>query len=105
MDLAAVGKRVRAARQAKKLTQEELAAMADVSPTHIGVIERGQKLPNLDTFISIANALDVSADYLLQDVINKSAHVTASELSHMVGSQTPEMQRKIYSAIRALIET
>ena len=70
MDLSAVAKRVYEARKAKNLTQEELAAKADISATHISVLERGVKLPNLDTFIAIANALDVSADYLLQDVVN-----------------------------------
>ena len=70
MDLSAVAKRVYEARKAKNLTQEELAAKADISATHISVLERGVKLPNLDTFIAIANALDVSADYLLQDVVS-----------------------------------
>jgi len=62
MDAMAVAKRISAARKARGMTQEELAAKADVSSTHIGVIERGVKIPNLDTFIAIANALEVSAD-------------------------------------------
>ena len=43
MDLTAVGLRIKTAREAKGLTQENLAALVDLSPTHISVIERGMK--------------------------------------------------------------
>ena len=104
MDLTAVGKRISAARKSLGLTQEELAAKADISPTHIGVIERGVKAPNLDTFVSIANALGVSADALLQDVVNQSCQYPATELSRMIANQSPDMQRRIYQAVRVLTE-
>lgn len=72
MDLKAVGLRIKQAREAKNLTQENLAALVDLSPTHISVIERGMKTVRLDKFIAIANALDVSADSLLVDVVTHS---------------------------------
>lgn len=40
MDLKAVGQRIKATREAKNLTQEELAALVNLSPTHVSVIER-----------------------------------------------------------------
>lgn len=46
MDLKAVGQRIKSAREAKNLTQEELAALVNLSPTHVSVIERGLKLQN-----------------------------------------------------------
>ena len=57
MDAQAVGHRIKVAREAKGLTQEELAVLVDLSPTHISVIERGVKVPNLDSFVAIANAV------------------------------------------------
>ena len=39
--LKAVGLRIKTAREAKGLTQENLAAIVDLSSTHISVIERG----------------------------------------------------------------
>ena len=59
MDLSAIGSRIKAARERKHLTQEDLAAIVDLSPTHISVIERGVKPPKLETFVNIANALNV----------------------------------------------
>ena len=44
MDAQAVGQRIKAAREAKGLTQEGLAALVDLSPTHVSVIERGLKI-------------------------------------------------------------
>ena len=35
MDLKAVGQRIKAAREAKNLTQEELAALVNLSTTHV----------------------------------------------------------------------
>ena len=104
MDLSAVAKRVYEARKAKNLTQEELAAKADISATHISVLERGVKLPNLDTFIAIANALDVSADYLLQDVVNRSVPVQYSELSELLENQPVDVQKRINRALKAFLE-
>jgi len=104
MDLSAVGKRIRAARESKGMTQEELAAKADISPTHIGVIERGTKVPNLDTFVAIVNALEVSADVVLQDVVDKSFESQTTELSSLLAGQSATTQKKIYSALRAFLQ-
>lgn len=40
-----------------------------ISIAYTGMIERGEKIPKLETFIRIANVLEVSADLLLADVI------------------------------------
>ena len=80
MDLKAVGQRIKSAREAKNLTQEELAALVNLSPTHVSVIERGLKVTKLDTFVAIANALDVSADTLLIDVVAHSVTGVTNEL-------------------------
>ena len=72
MDARAVGQRIKAAREKKNMTQEDLAACIDISPTHVSVIERGTKIPRMDTFVAIANVLGVSADDLLVDVVDRS---------------------------------
>lgn len=81
MNAHAVGQRIKAAREVKGLTQEKLAALVDLSPTHISVIERGLKIPNLDSFVAIANALDVSTNSLLLGVVVHASESAACELS------------------------
>jgi len=103
MDWQAVGARIKAARREKRLTQEQLAAVLDLSTPHISALERGVKPPSLETLILIANELEVSADTLLQDVIDRSTLGAASELSELLSRQEPELQRKILRAVRAMI--
>ena len=73
MDLCAIGARIKAAREKAGMTQEDLAAALEMSPTHISVIERGVKAPKLETLVNIANTLKVSSDILLQDVVTYSS--------------------------------
>ena len=79
MDLKAVGQRIRKAREAKGLTQEALANRVGLSPTPISVIERGIKSARLETFVAISNALEVSADSLLIDVVEHSIDGVTNE--------------------------
>ena len=50
MDLKAIGRRIKIAREQKGLTQEALAELLDLTPMHISVIERGFKPTKLETF-------------------------------------------------------
>lgn len=104
MDRTAVAKRVAEARRARGMTQEELAAKADVSPTHVSVLERGVKLPNLDTFIAIANALEVSADYLLQDVVNRSEESQSNELTSRIMELPDETRKRLINSLKAFLQ-
>lgn len=47
MNAKAVGQRIKAAREKKSMTQEDLAARINISPTHVSVIERGTKIPRI----------------------------------------------------------
>ena len=104
MDLKAVGQRIKSAREAKNLTQEELAALVNLSPTHVSVIERGLKVTKLDTFVAIANALDVSADTLLIDVVAHSVTGVTNELTGKIEKLPIKEQKKIIKVIHTLLE-
>ena len=104
MDLKAVGLRIKQAREAKNLTQENLAALVDLSPTHISVIERGMKTVRLAKFIAIANALDVSADSLLVDVVTHSVDGLANGLPEAIRTLPPDEQKRLMKALKAYLE-
>ena len=105
MNQKAVGRRIKAAREQKRLTQEQLAELVDLSPMHVSVIERGVKLPKLETLINIANVLDVSADVLLQDVVNNQTKLFASEASELIKQLPREDQRRVLAALRSFVES
>ena len=67
IDYTALGTRIREYREKANLTQEKLAEICALSAAHIGHIERGTRIPSLDTMYKIAVNLQVSIDVLLSD--------------------------------------
>ena len=59
------GERLKAARNAKRLSQQALADIIGKSLNTIGLYERGLRQPSLETLCLLADTLDVSVDYLL----------------------------------------
>ena len=67
LDYPAFGGRVRKARASKGLTQEQLGEACSLTASYIGHIERGTRVPSVDTLYKIAYTLNVSMDDLLLD--------------------------------------
>jgi transcriptional regulator with XRE-family HTH domain len=61
------GRAVRTAREAKGLSQEQLADLANVHRTYLSGIETGSRNPTLEVVDRLARALDVSPAALLED--------------------------------------
>ena len=103
MELGSIGKNIRKYRLMKKLRQEDLAEKTDLSINYVGAIERGEKIPSLETFIAIINALDVSADMILADVIEKGYVVKTSMLAQKLEKISDEDRAMIYDVIDAIL--
>lgn len=59
------GNRIRTIRKEKNLSQEELAALANIDRSYMGHIERGEKNVTLTKIYQIANALEIAPSCLL----------------------------------------
>lgn len=66
--LAALGRNVRQAREAKEFTQEKLAEKAGLDPTYISGIERGLRNPGIKNVARLAKALGLTTAELCQGV-------------------------------------
>lgn len=104
MELNSIGKNIRKYRQQRKMRQEDLAERTNLSVNYIGMIERGDKVPALDTFIVITNALGVSADMILCDVVDSGYTVKASLLTEKLAQLTPEEKRRFYAIADAYFD-
>lgn len=104
MKLDTIGKNIRKYRLAKKLRQEDLAEKAGLSANYIGMVERGEKIPSLETFITILNALEVSADMVLADVVSTGYIVKNSILNEKLSKLSNDDREKIYEVIDILIK-
>ena len=98
LDYRAIGRRVRAERQKKKLTQERLGELCGLSTAHIGHIERGTRIASIDTLVDLCNTLHVSPDYLLSASLDQ-AHYTP-EFSPKDRAKLSELLRMAQDAVQ-----
>ena len=63
-----VGSRIRAARKNADLSQEKLAELADLHPTYIGQLERGEKNATLESIHKVTRALGIPLDFLFEKI-------------------------------------
>jgi transcriptional regulator with XRE-family HTH domain len=73
-----VGKRVREARQAKGLSQTELARDL-MSPSYVSLIEAGKRFPEPDVLAALAKRLGTTADYLSSGIdpgVGRAEHLS-----------------------------
>ena len=96
-------KRIRTCREQKGWTQQAFAEKVGISIAYTGMIERGEKIPKLETFIRIANVLEVSADLLLADVIKAQPFSDTSARAEVVNSLSKESRERIYDVIDTLL--
>lgn len=104
MKLDTIGKNIRKFREIKKLRQEDLAEKTDLTTNYIGMIERGEKIPSLETFINILNSLGVSADMVLSDVLDNGYKVKDSLLNEKLEKLVPEDRNRIYEEIDTMMK-
>lgn len=104
MDSKIIGQRIKTAREAAHITQEELARAVGCTAKHIGAIERGDKTPRLDTFIVIANTMGASADLLLQDVLDSPVDAMAGEVAAAMALLSIKMKRRVLKILRVFAE-
>ena len=92
MDTKAMGQRIQIAREERCMTQAGLAKAVGCTPQHISAIERGAKVPTLETFVDIAAALRVPTDVLLQDVLPDWWENWKQEIDRVLAPLLPHMR-------------
>ena len=68
------------------------------------MVERGEKIPSLESFISIINALEISADMVLSDVLNTGYTVKSSLLNERMSKISKEDRERVYDVIETLLK-
>ena len=101
--LDSIGANIRKCRLSKNLRQEDLAEKANLSVTYIGMIERGEKTPSVETLVTILNAMGVSADVVLCDVLDAGYEIKHSILDEKLSKLSLSDRNKIYDVIDTMI--
>lgn len=86
--------RLRSARQTRELNQEALAKRANLQPSAISHFETGTRKPSFDNLRRLADALDVTTDYLLGRV-DEMQDVAGADRLHRHLDQMSSADREI----------
>lgn len=86
--------RLRQIRQQRKLTQEQLGKKVNVTKVSISGYESGNRTPDMETLQKLAEALDVSVDYLLG--------LTDEQFSVRVAGQEIELTPEEFKVFREM---
>ena len=103
LEISSRGKNLRTTRLAKSWKQDVLAGKAEVTTSYIGMIERGEKVPKLETLVRIINVLGATSDEILEGVINRGYEVRMSEYMERIGKLPKEEQNRIFDVLDVML--
>lgn len=100
LDYQELGMRIKKCRKTCGLTQEYLGELCSLSTSHIGHIERGTRIPSVDTLFRISSALNVSVDYLLSGSLSDSAYF--DNIAAIIKGKNDKQIKAFLSAVKVL---
>lgn len=104
MDKLTLGKKLRQARQEKGYTQQVLAEKAGIGNVYLGEIERGLKMPSLNSFVRIIESLDLSADSILRGELSSGRGYIYEELTQKMKNLTPKQRKTAADILDAYLQ-
>lgn len=104
-DIVKIGARLKEARKARRMTQEELAYAIDMTAAYIGMIERGQRIPSFETFLDIIETLDVTADQIICDTVKYGYKTKMAEYDKKIAQLPRAEQERIFKVMEIMIKT
>ena len=104
LDYSIIGERLKKARLAKNMTQENLAEQLDVSVAFLSRVERGHSHLNLNRLTQVCELLDVSEGYILSGSSENSESYLEEDFKKLLANCSPEKQRLIYNIAKTIAE-
>ena len=95
-----LGERIRALREKRSLTQEQLAEKADISVKHISNIERGTVKVSLQYMTAVANALEIPVKDFLEADHQRSSEELLVAIHRMLPHLSQEETRVVYRMLK-----
>jgi len=100
-----IGQRIREVRQSKKMTQNDLAFEAHISPSNLSDIELGKSKMWLTTFVRIVEALQVSADVILRPDTPEVNELYQKEYAELLSDCSPSEIESIIKIVKQVKST
>lgn len=84
-EIAVIGRKIRAIRKSKRLSQETLAELAGLHPTYISDMENGKVNASLLSYIMIAKGLQMPVAELIDIPEGRTDEKTESAIGELLG--------------------
>ena len=104
IDYKEIGKRIRAERRHQELTQEKLSEMADISESFLGHIERGGRVLSVETLAKLANALNLSIEFIVCGEYNYQPATLPAEIHNALNRMSSSQRGVFISMMSTLAE-
>ena len=99
-----IGNRIRMYRTKKGLSQAKLAEKSGCHHTYIGSIERGEKVPTIDTIYNICEALELPMEVLTGNIITGDDPSKIAKQFYELTNPLPQKeQEELYELLKAII--
>lgn len=103
-ELTALREAIRNERKNKRITQEELAEMLEVSPTHVKHIESGHRKPPIEILFGLAKILNISLDGVVFPKNETPHDATRGKIERLLDVSDEASLQFILSVLEALRE-
>lgn len=99
-----IGKKIQEGRINKKLTQEELAEAAEISPNYLSKVERGLNMLSADIFLKIVEILDLDLECF--GIFNKETKLNRRfEIINLITECNEDTIKIVIPVVKAIIKS
>lgn len=100
-----VGNRIKQIRKEKNLSQADLAEKMNVSTSYVSDVENGKINFSIDTFMRLTEALQISADWLLQTNIPSVKELHTSEIADILSDCSSSESQLLIKMLKEMKQT
>lgn len=105
MDTKGLGRKLRSYRVKAGWSLEECSERIGISTRYLADIERGDKVPKLETFILILNTLTASADDVLQDSLVAGYEAKSNDILKKLQALDVTKRRQALNIFESVIDS
>jgi transcriptional regulator with XRE-family HTH domain len=99
------GRKVRAVREAVRMSRELAAEKSGITANYLGEVERGEKWPSLEIICAIATALGASPQIFFKfESQETDPGVLIQKLHRIIEDRTTEQQQQALRILKGLFE-
>lgn len=103
-ELTALRETIRNERKNRRITQEELAEMLGISPTHVKHMESGHRKPSIEMLFELAKILNISLDEVIFPRNGTPDNATRGKIERLLDILDEAFLQFVLSVLEALRE-